>query len=99
MQYDFFHNTNGSEGEELVESQSDAKKQDEVILRFFRRHQGRLFSPPQVLLECGLPNTPLTSIRRAISNLTKSGYLEKTDNRVVGNYGKMNFQWKLKQTT
>ena len=41
-------------------------------------------------------NTPITSIRRAISDLAKEGYLLKTDKKVMGNWGRLTYTWRLK---
>ena len=38
---------------------------------------------------------PLTSIRRAISNLTDNGKLMKLERMVMGNYGKKVHTWRL----
>ena len=40
---------------------------------------------------------PITSIRRAITNLTNGGYLEKTEGQVVERWGKVNYVWKIKK--
>ena len=44
-------------------------------------------------------NTPLTSIRRAITNLEKKGKLEKTDIQKEGMYGKKTFCWVFKSNS
>ena len=38
-------------------------------------------------------NCPITSIRRAMTNLSDDGKLEKTKEYVVGNYGKKEHLW------
>ena len=38
---------------------------------------------------------PITSIRRALSDLTSECKLTKTDNKKLGPYGKHEFTWKL----
>jgi hypothetical protein len=40
-------------------------------------------------------NVPLTSIRRAFSNLKKRGLIEKTNIMVRGNFGMSVHSWKL----
>ena len=42
-------------------------------------------------------NVPVTSIRRAITNLTAAGYLEKTDRQIIERWGKSNYMWKIKK--
>ena len=41
------------------------------------------------------PNTPITSIRRAMNTLTKRGKLVKTDEMKEGEYGKPEHCWRL----
>jgi hypothetical protein len=41
--------------------------------------------------------TPLTSIRRSITNLTKHGLLERTNKKQIGAYGRSEFAWRLTQ--
>ena len=38
---------------------------------------------------------PLTSIRRALTNLTNAGELVKTDKQMKGMYGRPEHQWRL----
>jgi hypothetical protein len=38
---------------------------------------------------------PLTSVRRAISTLTREGVLKKTDKQRTGYYGKREYMWRL----
>lgn len=40
-------------------------------------------------------NTPLTSIRRAFSDLKKEGLILKTSNKHIGNYGRSSYTWIL----
>lgn len=42
-------------------------------------------------------DVPVTSIRRAITNLTGAGYLEKTDRQIIERWGKSNYMWKIKK--
>lgn len=41
-------------------------------------------------------DTPLTSIRRAMTDLTEQNLLEKTPETKKGRYGMINHKWKLK---
>lgn len=87
-----YHNTNHESGETLDQSNKKAQKQDELILKFFQENRGELFTPCQVHAEIGL-NAPLTSIRRAITNLTDAGKLVKAGIQRKGLYGKMAHCW------
>lgn len=66
-----------------------------MILEYFEKYYGREFSPPQIQEALSLYNTPITSIRRSITNLTNEGKLFKTKNQVKGIYDKPNYTWKL----
>jgi hypothetical protein len=89
-----YYNTNDERGPELIDSRAQAKLQQNLILGFFRAHPGRRFAPHEVHSMMP-PGTPLTSTRRAITNLTDAGQLEKTDQRVMGTFGKRVFTWQL----
>jgi predicted HTH transcriptional regulator len=88
-----FYNTTSLEGKDLVEAIANAESQEHIILELFKR-TGRL-SPSEV---CRLLDYkyPITSVRRAISNLTRDGYLEKTDKKKKGFYGRLEYVWEIK---
>lgn len=90
-----FYNTTGEIGEKLKEFESKCKGQELIVLKFFQEKKYTLFSPVDVLDNCFSENTPITSVRRAITNLTKAGFLIKTDKKVKGMYGKDNYLWKF----
>jgi hypothetical protein len=95
-----FYNTNKEKGEELKASKVKALSQEERILDLF--HEDRRYfshSPSEVrgfLKRRYMGVGPLTSIRRAMTNLTIKGKLVKTDKMVRGPYGKNEHLWKLK---
>ena len=88
-----FYNTIAEQGETLIASEKKAKFQGEQILRYFKSLPEEEFTPCEVHENLHLRG-PLTSTRRAISNLTKEGLLIKTANKNMGLYGKMNYTWK-----
>jgi len=90
-----FFNTTSVKGEELAQCRAAAETQEAIIYEFFRRHPRQAFSPSR--LASVLPRAPLTSIRRAVTNLTTAGLLEKTDQRVVGTWGKPELTWRLRR--
>ena len=90
-----FHNTIEATGQTLIDFEAKAKTQEEVILDLFNQYDKTDLTPDEVLLLCKFENTPITSIRRAITNLTKQGKLTKTNIQRKGQYGKMTFAWKL----
>lgn len=99
--YPEFFNTNKESGETLTESKAKCNKQEENILKIFEYRKDYDFkgnlSPEQIqnlYAEEHAP-IPLTSVRRALTCLTKKGYLQKTDEMVKGNYGKKVHTWQL----
>ena len=89
-----YYNTNKEAGETLKASRKKAATQEERILEFFKRHSRSELCPFEVA-HILFPGTPITSIRRAMTNLTKKGYLEKLDKFKPGAYGKQNHVWRL----
>lgn len=90
-----FHNTIKLKGKSLAMANSSAKAQQDLIMEFFKSNPDKSFSPPAIQILVGLTDAPLTSVRRAISNLTKAGNLVNTYDTEVGPYGKPNFLWRL----
>ncbi len=92
-----FHNTIPLKGEDLLLAIVQAENQESDIIKIFIR--GGAFTPPQIQLQLNRQHQkdyPLTSIRRAITNLTALGILEKSGDLSPGIYGKPNNVWKLK---
>ncbi|MBA7475648.1 hypothetical protein ES707_11020 [subsurface metagenome] len=78
----------------LLEFEEKAVTQEAKVLFFFRQNLHRSFTPFEVKQHSGL-NAPITSIRRAMSNLTDQGRLIKTPATRQGEYGKPNYCWRL----
>ena len=95
-----YYNTNNEAGDQLKESRSAAKTQDEIILDIFntwRQSDGLTPSEiEEILIHHHDKNWPLTSIRRAISTLTDRGKLTKTNRLRGGKYNKNEHIWKFK---
>jgi hypothetical protein len=90
---DFF-NTISETGDELRDSKLKARTQQDIILDFFKDRRGQMLTPWFVHTYCrDLEGALLTSIRRAITNLTDDGYLIKTKIQEPGGYGKKNYCW------
>lgn len=92
-----FHNTINASGETLVAHTITCKSQEERILAIFKESEpNTLLDPVDVLARYSkLYNlVPLTSIRRAMTNLTSDNKLIKTSLMKQGAYGKPNFLWK-----
>lgn len=90
-----FHNTIHQDGSELGKSRFKANAQEQLILNFFLSNPVGEFTPFEVKDALNLDGVPITSIRRAISNLTEDEELIKTDTQKEGGYGKPNYCWKL----
>lgn len=87
-----FHNTNNETGAVLERSEAKVRTQEDRILDHFRR--GGEHTPDEVWGHLFKNGTPLTSVRRAITNLTNDGYLEKTERQRIGMYGKQVYTWR-----
>ena len=88
-----FYDTINQTDSALKESNKKTRKQEDLIYSLFKK-RNRPLSPSMVLNELNL-NCPITSIRRAITNLTDAGKIIKTDQYVKGNYGKHEHLWTL----
>lgn len=91
-----YFNTTGESGENLKKYIDSARSQQKEILEHFRKHPGRNFSPHQIWQTLFDDRTPQTSVRRAISNLTKMGFIEKTPEMHPGAYGRRTHSWRLR---
>jgi len=90
-----YYNTTHEVQPELFQFRQAANRQDVMVLSFFRQHLGELFTPSEIWTRTGLEAraVPLTSVRRALSNLTASGYLVKTSTKRRGPYGRFECCW------
>jgi len=91
-----YFNTTKLSGDKLKANKKKSRNQDDVILDLFRSKKDVLMTPGYVHKTLFDESTPLTSIRRSITNLTNSGYLEKTNQTKEGVYGRDEFCWKYK---
>ncbi len=90
-----FFNTNNTPEDEMQGEIKNAISQQDKILNFFKINKDKKYTP-QEILEILFKNTPITSVRRAITNLTTEGLLIKTEVTRKGIYGKNNYCWKYK---
>jgi len=89
-----YYNTNHLAGAELGKAELFAKGQEADILKFFRARPGQLLTPEDASAAVS-SRTPLTSVRRAMTNLTIKGLLTKTERMRCGKYGKPIHFWSL----
>ena len=88
-----YYNKTQETGASLTLSHQKANSQDYAIYQYFVS-TGKALSPSMVLNGLGL-NCPITSVRRAMCNLTKEGKIFKTKETVLGMYGKKETLWML----
>lgn len=94
-----FYNTIRLTNNELWHAVHQARNQGDKVLTYYQFIQNSM-SPSQVHagmvgLAIVIKNTPLTSIRRAICDLTLDGHLVKTEHLRPGPYGKPEYMWRL----
>lgn len=82
-----YYNTNKEKGAELKETKVKALTQEDTILELFIRHK-KLSASEAWEKGFSTTRTPITSVRRAITNLCSNGELTKTDKMKKGIYGK-----------
>jgi len=88
-----YHNTTDSVGAEFRRYAVKAATQEKQLLELFAISPERSYTPSEAVSATWL-NAPLTSIRRAISNLTAAGELEKTAEQRPGPYGRPEYCWR-----
>ena len=96
-----YYNTNDETGGTLNTSRKVADNQSVMILGIFKMFSDENMSPDDVedyIRQVYKRDYPITSIRRALTNLTDQGLLEKTDKMVMGKYGKKTHTWKLAES-
>lgn len=88
-----FYNTNKESAEESLDSSQKAKRQEIVIYDLFLLFNEPL--SPSMVYKALDEKWPITSIRRAMTNLTNDGAIVKTQETVKGVYGKNEHLWSL----
>lgn len=103
-----YHDTVNENGETLDNYEAKAQTQEEIILAFFRQNPGIHFTPFQILEQCTFTKhealfrkdikPPITSVRRAITNLEHSFRgqefgIKKSEKKKKGDYGRDNLTW------
>lgn len=94
-----YHNTTNVQGQLLNRYQDKALSQDERLLEYFEqahRNGGDyiLLTPSVALILVFSGSVPITSVRRALSNLTRDGKL-RTSGQAKGPYGRAEHYWRL----
>ena len=92
-----YYNTNDENGETLRNSRDNSTNQENMILAIFETYPNEGLTPFDIedFAHDQEVNWPITSIRRAITDLTNAGKLTKTSITKLGKYGKQVHTWKL----
>ena len=90
-----YHNTTDLQGQQLMNEIANSDKQEVKVLNFFMAHPGSSYAPHEIKGHV-LPSCPITSVRRAMTNLTNIKLLVKTSEKVIGEHGKPVYTWRLR---
>jgi hypothetical protein len=98
---EMYYNTTNETGISLKTNFEKADNQTRLTLSVFQTYPNDNLSANDVwsfLIDNESINeqTPLTSIRRAITDLTNQDRLVKTDKKVLGSAGRKTYTWRLK---
>ncbi len=91
-----FYNTTNEKGKELKQSEIKAERQEKAVLKLYS--SWLLLTASECWKMYGVDKCPLTSIRRAITNLSNEGKLIKTEYKKIGIYGKKESAYRLLKT-
>lgn len=95
-----YFNTAGLDGDDLQERIEQCESQEDKVEALFAACPGKRFTPFEVRDIVFNGSVPITSVRRAMTNLTNEGILKKTETQREGPYGQPNYTWQLsKQPT
>jgi hypothetical protein len=95
-----YYNTLNIGGQKLLNAIENAKKQKARVMVIMQAKR-RKMTPSEVhsvYVAWFKGNPPLTSIRRSMTDLTTSGKLEKTPDKVMGIYGSPEHKWQLSES-
>lgn len=88
-----FYNTTNEKNPALKEYHSKSEKQKETIKEFFNNHPEWFYTPSEVWRLIFPPSVPITSIRRAMTDLTKENFLTMTQIKVMSPWGRPEHKW------
>ena len=90
-----YYNTTNEKGDKLKEYKEKAKSQQQIILEFLKEHPDKKYTSADLHRILFWNKSPITSVRRVMSDLKKDDIVEKLNSRAPGNYGRDNCLWKL----
>ena len=93
-----YFNTTHETNSQLDVFCKQSNSHDTVIFNLFLEDTRQIYTPSEVLkklIDCGKigPSTPLTSIRRSMTSLTKEGILFKLEEKTIGPYNRPEHYW------
>jgi hypothetical protein len=92
----FHYNTTHLTGYELHKRNLQADSEARLVLAYFRMRPDELKTPFEVCEDLGYEDPlKVLNIRRAMSDLTRAGYLVKTTEMKQGKRGTTNHCWRL----
>jgi hypothetical protein len=82
---------------EAQQGERKARRQEDLVLEWFRTNPYARVAPSELWTRNVCCGAPLTSVRRALSNLAKAGFLiHDRGTRRMGLYGSMEGTWRLR---
>jgi hypothetical protein len=93
-----FHNTTHESDQLAFDFNEINKAKNKDVLAVFEANPGVSFTPYQVgdIMIAKGSKMLQSSIKRAITDLTKQGLLVQTSEKVIERYGRPNYKWMLK---
>ena len=88
-----YYNTTRLNGDELKKATMEAVTQEDTILQWYTERRRLSLGEVFTMADMVGYDWPITSVRRAITNLTNRGLLVKTDEQVEGLYGRPEYVW------
>ena len=92
------HRSRHFSDQQIRHMKESATKQEKEIGRWFYNHPDQAIGPGKLHAHCEFP-WPITSTRRAITNLTTAGILQKTNHQSMGPYGRPEHHWQWRVPT
>lgn len=91
-----YFNTTNEKGRTLKRYRAQADSQEAKITAWFRNTSGLLWTPSEIREHVFGNTVPVTSVRRAMTNLTTDHALVKTEQKHLGPYGRPEYCWRRK---
>ena len=91
-----YYNTNKLSGQDLEDAIVRAKSQEKQIELFMKANSDKSYTPHDLQNDFIEYNIVffITSVRRALTNLTNDNILVKSEKTVITDYGSRNHKWR-----